>query len=131
MKNHRSYEKLPKLKSVSQFAAAWRKWWIYMQPACHVSDGTPWPLPCIEPVDPTDWEVVSRGGCNGYFLVVLTLAWWLWAVRNEASLEDDILAAIADVTWVCQVAKSHIGKLAPSDNEDEDGARPAKRLKVQ
>ncbi|KAI9068771.1 hypothetical protein FKP32DRAFT_1529614, partial [Trametes sanguinea] len=76
MKNHRSYEKLPRIKSPSQFATAWKQWWVSLQPASRVADGSVWPLPLTEPADTDEWRVVARGGCNGFFLLLLTLAWW-------------------------------------------------------
>ncbi|EIW58984.1 uncharacterized protein TRAVEDRAFT_94514, partial [Trametes versicolor FP-101664 SS1] len=75
MKNHRLYEKLPKIKSPKQFSVSWKRWWVSLQPSLRTNDEA-WPLPRSEPVNPSDWDIVARGGCNGLFLVVLTLAWW-------------------------------------------------------
>ena len=45
-----------------------------------------------------------RGGPNGLFLVVLSLAWWLWAAsKNDEPLED-VLESISDVAWVLHLA---------------------------
>lgn len=133
MKNHRLYEKLPKIKSPSQFSVAWKKWWVSLQPPSRtIGDVTPWPLPKIEPVDATEWGSVARGGCNGFFLVVLTLAWWMWAVLNENTNPDAVMEALEDVGWVCEVITRYVHEVRPgaASTDNEDSERPNKRARV-
>ncbi|EIW58928.1 uncharacterized protein TRAVEDRAFT_123156, partial [Trametes versicolor FP-101664 SS1] len=135
MKNHCLYEKLPKIKSPSQFSVAWRKWWISLQPSSRTKgDVTLWPLPQNEPVDATEWGSVARGGCNGFFLVVLTLAWWMWAALNENTSTSTIVEALEDVSWVCEVITRYVHEgrrqagTGIADNGDSE--RPNKRARV-
>lgn len=132
MKNHRLYEKLPKIKSPKQFSVSWKRWWISLQPSSRTSDEA-WPLPRSEPVDPSDWDVVARGGCNGLFLVVLTLAWWLWATLNENEDSTEVFAAIEDVSWVCKTITPYVrirSRQKESEGSEMDHERPSKRPRL-
>lgn len=128
MKNHRQYEKLPKIKSPTQFAVTWKKWWASLQPSVRTADGA-WPLPRVEPVDPTDWNVVAKGGGNGFFLVVLTLAWWLWAVMHENMSMIDVLEAVEDVSWVLNMVTAYVKTRVDAEDEEDEG-RPSKRQRL-
>ena len=66
-----------------------------------------WLLPHIEPRQPEEWDAVCRGGNNGLFLVVLSLAWWICACHGEEQPLDDVLVAVEDMSWVCCTSRPH------------------------
>lgn len=49
-----------------------------------------------------EWSQICKGGANGFFMIVLTLGWWIIAAdqnteqRNDANLH----LAMEDVEWV-------------------------------
>ena len=61
-----------------------------------------------------DWSGLKCGGCNGMFLVLVSLSWW--AVCDDSDVHiADISSATDDVLWVFeQMSKSTIGKRATS-----------------
>ncbi|KAI0713991.1 hypothetical protein C8Q76DRAFT_601935, partial [Earliella scabrosa] len=96
----RKYDNPPKIKSLPAFIASWRKWWSRLQPAERRSDESVWPLLRNPPADAASWSDVRRGGCNGLFMVLMTLSWWLRAL-DEGGDTAELRSAVEDVTWVC------------------------------
>lgn len=62
-----------------------------------------------EPDDNTGWELVRRGGCNGFFLVVISLAWWLSAALLSGEGFEEALSAVDEVSWVCRTLTTNGG----------------------
>ncbi|PIL29362.1 transporter [Ganoderma sinense ZZ0214-1] len=134
----RSYENLPCI-TPRVFGQAWKDWWTSLQPSSRVDGDTPWPLLRVEPVDCAEWDVLWRAGPNGFFLVVLSLAWWLWAVSENEEEEaeggmtlEEVKEAVSDVLWVFRLAlaSSVGGQKRPGDALDES-ATPNKRTRVE
>jgi hypothetical protein len=50
------------------------------------------------PEDGEDWDSICRGGPNGFFIIVLALAWWVSAVNGK--VERELHDILVDVTWV-------------------------------
>lgn len=125
MKNHRDYEKLPKIRSAAQFAVGWKSWWISLQPPSRLAHGETWPIARVEPSNAEEWDTVHRGGCNGFFLLILTLAWWLSAVQREEGSLEDVLSAVEDVSWVCRTMCAKTTRSAKRPIPDlENGSAP-------
>ena len=135
-KASRSYEKLPKIKSTQQYAVAWKRWWLSLQPPSRIEDANnPWPPARREPANDEEWTSVRRGGPNGMFLVVISLGWWLWATvdAGEPLAGSEIEVAVGDVLWVCQSCLATCGETRKRVAEDADdqpeGSSVAKRPK--
>lgn len=47
-----------------------------------------------------NWAPLLCGGANGILLIVLALAWWIQASDGSGKTNDQITAAVNDVTWV-------------------------------
>ncbi|EJF56153.1 hypothetical protein DICSQDRAFT_37299, partial [Dichomitus squalens LYAD-421 SS1] len=71
-----SYEKLPRVKSTQQYAVGWKRWWISLQPPSRIGYTNTWPPARCQPAEDEEWDSVRRGGPNGMFLAVISLAWW-------------------------------------------------------
>ncbi|KAH9851012.1 hypothetical protein C2E23DRAFT_733574 [Lenzites betulinus] len=126
-KNARDYEKLPKIQSVAQYATTWKQWWTALQPASRMRyNVSNWPLLRDGPTNLSEWGLLRRGGCNGFFLVVMSLAWWVWAARNEGEGEDEALQAVDDVSWVCRalMSASEPQSAAAAPTEKRSGSAP-------
>ncbi|KAI0326027.1 hypothetical protein GY45DRAFT_1259762 [Cubamyces sp. BRFM 1775] len=112
-RNSRDYEKLPKIKSAKQYGTVWRQWWEALQPTSR-GEKT-WPLPRIQPPNASEWDLVRRGGCNGFFLVIMGLAWWLLAALNGKEGAEDALEAVEDVSWVCRTLLKVCTNASPTE----------------
>ena len=84
-----------------------------------------WPLARIAPADADDWAAVKRGGCNGVFMVVMALSWWLAESKGGDGDLADVFDAVSDVSWVLDMitALATERKSSPIDSEEH----PAKR----
>ncbi|KAL1942370.1 hypothetical protein VTO73DRAFT_6434 [Trametes versicolor] len=98
-KNARDYEKLPKIKSVKQYTTTWKQWWTALQPGSRMLDSNNWPM---------------RGGCNGFFLVVISLAWWVSAAVLSGEGLEEAMVAVEDILWVCCAIMTGGGALVQS-----------------
>ena len=122
---------MPVVKDVGPYSSMWKTWWSNLQQSRRQHIGVSWPLERSS--DKCDWTVLMRGGCNGFFLVVMSLSWWVAAVKSkeEKAELDDVLD---DVSWVlANMISSSSGSASkrtqPYDVED-DLASPAKKAKV-
>ncbi|KZT03351.1 uncharacterized protein LAESUDRAFT_606537, partial [Laetiporus sulphureus 93-53] len=60
--------------NVKMFSGTWKGWWRNIQPVGCVQ-GVEWPL--LQNVEQDlNWMGLDRGGCNGMFLVIVSLSWW-------------------------------------------------------
>lgn len=78
------------------------------------------------------WEVLRKGGINGFFNVVVSLSWWCSAVKTAA--QKKVLADMADdVAWVLTQMIGSVdnvekpGKRSLEDDEDGGAENIAKR----
>ncbi|KAH7917983.1 hypothetical protein BV22DRAFT_991336, partial [Leucogyrophana mollusca] len=66
---------LTNVGSTSAYAAAWKAWWTSMQPSWRISKGK-W-NPCHnDSHSDEEWTALRRGGKNGIFMVLVSLACW-------------------------------------------------------
>ncbi|PIL23669.1 hypothetical protein GSI_13418 [Ganoderma sinense ZZ0214-1] len=61
-----------------------------------------WPLLRSAPRDDSEWSEVRKGSCNGIFMVLVCLSWWLHAVQDSGDVGNmaDLRDAVEDVKWV-------------------------------
>jgi hypothetical protein len=128
LKNGRKYTNMPKLTDSDAFSLSWWVWWRSLQPECRLlEDGT---LGQDVPDTNEAWEKVCRGGRNGFVIIVLTLSWWITAFDGKVE-DEDLLCAVADVTWVlgCMVQslKASGGEKRGLEEENDDGPVAKKR----
>ena len=113
----RQYNAIVVLSSISQYETTWKSWWMSLQPETRKpEDGSSWPLERVQPDDVEEWESLRRGGCNGFFIIIMGLALWANAV-SEASVDaGNLVAAVEDVAWACEriVATLNRGTKRPS-----------------
>ncbi|KAJ8486943.1 hypothetical protein ONZ51_g4502 [Trametes cubensis] len=97
MKQHRSYEKIPKIRS-AQFAVEWREWWCHLQPPSRLPQEETWPLPRVLPLDADEWDALCRGGNNGFFLVVSyeLVRYMLQSLYDTDVADSQILATVVE-----------------------------------
>jgi hypothetical protein len=98
LKDGRKYDVHPAIPDIRAYSDAWWAWWTSLQPKWRVvfmenlSQETP---PAGEM-----WSMCLKAGCNGIFVVFLTIAWWILvekATKKRAPLSRD---ALADTVWV-------------------------------
>ncbi len=131
MKEGRDYEKLPELSDHIEFGSQWKIWWASLQPSTRRVEGSSVLLTRVAPADKTEWETLWRGGPCGLFLVVMGLAWWLYAASESDDSLEDVYNAIDDVHWaIAATMEAHevTGKHAASN--DIENTRPAKRPRL-
>lgn len=127
MRNLRNYAKAPVLTTskLRIFVSRWKLWWKELQPTWRNMDE--WPPTRTSDTAENDWSVLSQGGCNGLYLVVVSLGWWLVAAAkagNEASaVYQEVTNAVMDVEWVfdqiliqvCSPGRSSSKRASPLD----------------
>lgn len=142
MKVSCDYDNIPVIEPKT-FGCAWKAWWVSLQPSCRLSANEQWPLIHIKLDDVKEWDPLWCAGPCGIFLVVLSLAWWLWAVsENEEEAEDgvtlsDVQEAVSDVLWVLRLAVPSLLPAQPTIQkrlhpvEDEESSVPTKRVRSE
>ena len=122
MKRKRNPELHPTIERISEFAAAWKQWWVKIQPSWHGGESLTRILPAV-----ADWEPILRGGPNGLALVILALSWWIQTVNDNAVFDADLCNAIEDVNWVLleliEVVSARGGKRARGADTGESKAK--------
>ncbi|OBZ73056.1 hypothetical protein A0H81_06612 [Grifola frondosa] len=130
---------LPTIKTVGQYAATWKKWWMALQPPMHVGDTLQfWPPRRNEPNNASEWDGLMRGGPNGFFVIVVSLAWWIDAAKNDTTQTQLVAEVILDVEWVlnrlCEVSRSTFRgtkRSTPSDDQSlSEKSSPSKKQKL-
>jgi hypothetical protein len=82
---------------MSEFSQSWWVWWKALQPKWRImSDGQ---LLRQLPQGDETWVNTCKGGSNGFFMLILTLAWWLVALDGNAE-ENSFNLALEDTIWV-------------------------------
>jgi hypothetical protein len=95
LKYGRKLDSPPVLTDLPAFIKSWWLWWTNLQPDWRkTADGT-----LLRDVD-GDWLSLRKGGNNGFFMIVLTLSWWLRAIDGVVEAEGEISKAFSDVNWV-------------------------------
>ncbi|KAK7678104.1 hypothetical protein QCA50_018897, partial [Cerrena zonata] len=82
--------------------ARWKIWWKDLQPTwCNMEA---WPPTRTSSTEENNWTVLSQGGCNRLYLVIILLSWWLMTAAkagDETSAAwQEAMVAVADIEWV-------------------------------
>ena len=132
MKEGRDYEKLPELADHAVFATQWKTWWASLQPSVRRVEGSHTALTRIAPTDRAEWDTLWRGGQCGLFLVIMGLAWWLYAADESGDGLRDVHDAIDDVHWVCTTAmEAYSVNVKRSASDDLEMVHSDKRLRTE
>ncbi|OJT05534.1 hypothetical protein TRAPUB_3650 [Trametes pubescens] len=126
VQKHRRYDSLPSISQVAQYGASCQLWWSTLQPSARakMSDGKLSRKRLGEDV----WMPLRQGGCNGLFLVLISIAWWIGAAGDDT---QDLRAALDmadDLVWV--FSQIPIGPQEGGATEDANEEPPKKRQKV-
>ena len=70
-----------------------------------------------------DWLNIRKGGSNGVFIVILTLAWWLHASNGVVDADPEFARALEDVSWVLD----HLISPSKRPHDEEIDDRTAKK----
>jgi hypothetical protein len=98
MKKHRDYDAMPDLSmQIDDFSTDWWQWWEILQPEWR-GDGPDFSRDIPEDAS---WTEICKGGPNGFFIILLSIAWWGVAVQDQSSgIQGDWYDAYEDVSWV-------------------------------
>jgi hypothetical protein len=122
LKNGRKYANPPLINDSAQFSTSWWAWWQTLQPKWRVNNNT---LSQEIPSEGETWTATSKPGCNGFFVVLLTLSWWLQTAVHDV---NDFHAALSDTMWVLdQMITYHGVQKRLHDDEDVDDISHKKR----
>jgi hypothetical protein len=70
-----------------------------------------------------DWLSIRKGGSNGFFIIILTLSWWLNAGAGVVDADPEFARALEDVSWVLD----HLISSSKRVHDEEIDDRNAKR----
>ena len=104
---------IPHIESLKDFEDNWVQWWSASQPKWHKTER--WPFAQEITVGERDWGVLSGGGKDGLFLVMVSLGWWVH--RRGPSTDSKLDNAIADVAWVIDNLISFLSSNLDSDSD--------------
>jgi hypothetical protein len=103
---------------------SWWKWWEGLQPPTCLKGGELIRELACE-LESDSWEETRKGSQNGFFTVLLTLAWW----RKAAAAASDVVhfkAAFDNVSWVAD-CMLRAGKRARDDDSAPGPSKKARR----
>lgn len=103
------------MRNVDKFGTKVRNWWIVLQPSCRGSD---WPLR-REVGDDQDWSELTKGGKNGFKMILVAMNWWLRGVRSESET-NQALSVLEDIVYVLEKMVKQVGERKRTA-EDEAG----------
>jgi hypothetical protein len=96
LKGKRKFGVIPEIGQVQTFAHSWWAWWESLQPGWRITNGRPFSQQI--PLGGETWQSVYKGGPNGFFIVVLTISWWLLSINKV--FNDEFSQAFNDLLWV-------------------------------
>lgn len=123
----------PPIGTPLEYGTSWCTWWRSMQPRWRregdkLGDVQ---LSRCEMVDEA-WVNVAKAGCNGIFLVLVSLSWWLVAAKEDSD-RCWCLEAIDDVGWVLKQLVRRFANVVEEEAdalEDEGAQRGKKRYPI-
>jgi hypothetical protein len=93
------HETAPAIQNLENFSSSWKAWWGSLQPPERKEQDAGVLTKVTLGVD--SWVELRKGGMNGFFCIIMSLSWWLAAVKMEIQL-DDLVEALKDVSWVLE-----------------------------
>jgi hypothetical protein len=94
----------PEIEDLPGFANSLMAWWASLQPESRRQKGTKKLLQVVQIGE--IWEGLRKGSINGFFTVVMGLAWWFTAIKGP-NLPSAFTDMAQDVLWVQkQIIKS-------------------------
>ena len=86
----------PVIDDLQTFVSVWKGWWVSLQPESRVQKGNK----LGQVIDAGEkWEKLCKGGINGFFNIVVSLAWWRAAITSPAQ-QKVLTEMVHDVSWV-------------------------------
>jgi hypothetical protein len=98
--------------SLDAYQEFWIAWWTALQPKWrHVEI---WPFPQASSTS-SSWDDILIGGKDGFFIVIMALAWWSIERTKGNGGPTELENAISDVTWVLSnLASVLVARCSPS-----------------
>ena len=109
----------PQVSDVTAFAKEWKAWWIGLQPESREGEKL---LRIVTPGE--RWEVLQKGGINGFFNVVVSMSWWCLAVKTPAQ-KRLLSEMVDDVAWVLTQMVGSLDNVEKSRKRSIDDAEDA------
>jgi hypothetical protein len=116
---------VPVINDVSSWAETWTAWWISLQPASRRGEALLRDVTADEA-----WAETKKGSINGFYNVVVTLSWWMQAIKTEQDMSI-FTVMVRDVDWVLKQMLSSVPSSSKHGRDDSDldsiDDNPAKR----
>lgn len=128
-RRHFTTKGLPTIDSIEDFEAKWIEWWAAAQPRWRNTKS--WPFQMGD-ASGKDWGRLPEGGKDGIYLIVMSLAWWIYAW--DPSERSELDNAIRDISWVLQNLLLHLSADATASKRHRKLAktgRPEKRARLK
>lgn len=77
-----------------------------------------------------DWSLLAKGGNNGLYVLVISLGWWAFALRDNTAVaaNEEFLTAVNDVMWIFdQLLATPQMKKRTADYDTDKNMPPAKK----
>ena len=89
-KTGRNFDKQPDLAdNMDSYIEEWSKWYRGMQPQWRTDLSR-------DILANADWSSLAKGGNNRLYVLVLSIGWWIFALR-EGDLSAECVVALEDV----------------------------------
>jgi hypothetical protein len=92
----RSQAGVPTIEDVDSWRESWVRWWISLQPVTRQGEKL---LRVVEADEL--WVETKKGTINGFYNIVVSLGWWLKALKIESD-RTNFNSILDDVLWVAR-----------------------------
>jgi hypothetical protein len=97
------FNKSPKINDISAYKQEWKGWYVCLPPkgCSKINTKTKWQLLKNTKKDmQLDWSLLRKGTYCGFFMVLMSLAWWAQHVQSD---NDPVLFdAMEDIEWALE-----------------------------
>jgi hypothetical protein len=130
LKRGRKANIVPVIDKLSEFEAAWKRWWEGMQPGWRLDDKMKLARKVTDnPENAWSSSTLYHAGPIGFRLIIMALAWWGEVIKDQQQAE--FFKAVEDVQWVLeQILQSFASKpmtMKRQVDDDENDAQSFKR----
>ncbi|TFY76110.1 hypothetical protein EWM64_g7902 [Hericium alpestre] len=104
-KRARKFDCIPVIDSIESYGCAVIGWYESMQPNFRRGPG----FHMWREGDASDFDTLNASGVNGIFILIMTVAWWLYSVNNldtstdaerRTILHAEVMEFVEDISWM-------------------------------